>query len=101
MARRQFTWRDIQFHAVNSQDFARGSSITLNEANVYYFITSIDGGSNSNPVTIKDGAGSVTYTIVHSDKEYFVPLRMDNGFTITAGSAVTVKFFRIVDTPDA
>ena len=94
MTNTKFNIRDITFHAYNEQEYARGTSYERLEDNTVFFIIGVEGASNSNPVTIKDENDTIV-TVVAQDKEYFFPLRIENGFKVTSSNNSVIRFFRM------
>jgi len=92
---RQVSWADFLQSTINAQSIVRGTSINPAEENSVYFILSISGANTTNPATIKDATGTTTIIVIDSERDLKHPIRIDDGFEITAGSAVTVQYSQV------
>jgi len=91
---RQISYSDFLFSTINAQTIERGTTVEASEEDTVYFILGIFGATAANPVTIKDSAG-VTIGTITVDRDVSWPLRLDDGFSITATGAVGVQYSKV------
>ena len=93
--RRQVSYQDLLYSTINNQNISsKGTSFSITEPNAVYFILSVDGANDSNPVTFKNSAGSVVYTAKESE-EYHWPFRIDGGFQASASDDFVIVYSEV------
>lgn len=92
--RRLLSNEEVKYASVNSQRQVSGTDITVSEPNFVYFISSISGASASNNATIKDINNNVL-AVRGTENPFNEPMRIDDGFKVSASSSVTVHYFII------
>ena len=90
MMKPRFSRNDIETASVNNQEFEIGTSVIRADDNKVFFISTIEGTS----VTVKDADG-VTKGILSHFHSCLAPIRLEKGFSLTAGANFSALFFSI------